>query len=73
MGEGRLPTKKKNCPSAQVHGADMIQQWLKDKICWGPLKKEELPWEDVSVVPLKAVPKPNGSKYSTFQVMLSNL
>ena len=65
VGEGRLPTRKKNCPSAQVHGAklaDMIQQWIKDRICWGPLKEEELPWKDVSVAPLKAVPKPNGSK-----------
>ena len=68
-GEGRLPTRKKNCPSAQVHGAklaDMIQQWCRDKICWGPLKKEELPWDDVSIAPLKAVPKPNGVSTSPF-------
>ena len=62
QGEGRWPTSKPNCPSALEHGAalgDMIQTWIRDKICWGPLKWEELPW-DVSLAPLKAVPKPNG-------------
>ena len=74
-GEGRLPTRKKNCPSAQVHGAklaDMIQQWCRDKICWGPLKKEELPWDDVSIAPLKAVPKPNGVSTSPFKIVWVN-
>ena len=75
VGEGRLPTQRKNCPSAQVHGAklgDMIQQWCRDKICWGPLKKEELPWEDVSIAPLKAVPKPNGVSTSPFKIACIN-
>ena len=40
--------------------ADMIQSWLRAKICIGPYDPENLPWPDCSISPLKAVPKPNG-------------
>ena len=62
-GESRLPTSQKNCSSVIEEGAkmaDMIQSWLRAKICIGPYDPDDLPWPDCSISPLKAVPKPNG-------------
>ena len=54
-GEGRWPTRGRNDPSVSTHGweiADEIQTGVNMGICVGPLKIDELPFEDFSVSPL---------------------
>ena len=53
--EGRWPTSCPNDASAYEYGirvADALQSWIKEEICMGPLKKHEIPWEDVSISPI---------------------
>ena len=38
----------------------LLQSWIVQKICIGPMDSENLPWSEVSISPLKAVRKPNG-------------
>ena len=62
-GEGRWPTRGRNDPSVSTHGweiADEILTWIDMGICVGPLKIDELPFEDFSVSPLSTRMKPNG-------------
>ena len=54
-GDGRWPTRGRNDPSVSTHGweiADEILTWIDMGICVGPLKIDELPFEDFSVSPL---------------------
>ena len=62
-GEGRLSTVGRNSDTASEYGnrvADSLLTWIKEGICFGPLKKEELPWKDVSISPITVRIKPNG-------------
>ena len=62
-GEGRLPSVEKNNPSVYKYGArvaDAIQTGVKDGILYGPLRKEEIPWE-CKVSPMTVRLKPNGN------------
>ena len=59
-GDGRLPTFRRDDPSASTYGykvANEIQNWIKDV---GPLTAEELPFTDFTVSPLTTLLKPNG-------------
>ena len=40
--------------------ADALQGWIKDGLCYGPLEEHELPWDDVTVIPITVKLKPNG-------------
>jgi hypothetical protein len=62
-GEGRWPSVGKNNTSVYTFGqrvADSLQTGVKDGILYGPLRREELPWEP-KVSPMTVRLKPNGS------------
>ena len=62
-GEGRWPSEEKNNKSVYEYGqrvADALQTGVKDGILYGPLKREELPWEP-KVSPMTVRLKPNGN------------
>ena len=63
-GPARLQTKARNSPSAYEYGArvmDTIQGWVKDELCYGPLKPEEMPFKDYTVNPIVVKLKPTGA------------
>ena len=63
-GPARLQTKAKNSPTAYEYGArvmDSIQGWVIDELCFGPLKPEEMPFEDYTVNPIVVKLKPTGA------------
>ena len=56
-GRGRLPTFQRNGKDVAVYGervADALQSWTLESppIAFGPLREEELPWDDFTVNPL---------------------
>ena len=60
---GHLSTVGKNSDTASEYGyrvAESLLSWIKKGICLCPLKKEELPWKDISVSPITVHFKPNG-------------
>ena len=62
-GEGRWPSVGKNNASVYAYGqrvADSLQTGVKDGILYGPLRREELPWEP-KISPMTVRLKPNGS------------
>ena len=62
-GSARLPTMMPNGTSAAEYGvrlADSLQDWIKEGIAWGPLLKEEMPWQNYTVNPMQVRLKPNG-------------
>ena len=62
-GEGRWPSQEANNASVYQYGgrvADALQTGVKDGILYGPLKREELPW-DPKISPMTVRLKPNGS------------
>ena len=62
-GRGRLSTKHRNADSAYEYGdriSDALQDWVVQGICAGPLRKEEIPWKDITVSPIGGRLKPNG-------------
>ena len=62
-GEGRWPSQEKNNKSVYLFGervADALQTGVKDGILYGPLRREELPWEP-KVSPMTVRVKPNGN------------
>ena len=63
-GRGRMPTRIPNGASAYEHGervANALQLWVQQGIAVGPLREEEIPWEDITVSPILVRLKPNGS------------
>ena len=62
-GDGRLPTERQNSHSAMEFGvrvADSLQRWIEDGLCFGPVSRDELPWEEFTVNPITVKLKPNG-------------
>ena len=62
-GDGRLPTERQNSRSATEFGvrvADSLQGWIEDGLCFGPMGREEMPWEAFTVNPITVKLKPNG-------------
>ena len=62
-GEGRWPSSEPNNASVYQFGsrvADALQTGVRDGILYGPLKKEELPWE-AKISPMTVRLKPNGN------------
>ena len=62
-GDGRKPTRCQNSVSAIEFGdrvADSLQGWIIDGLCFGPIKEEELPWNEFSSNPITVKLKPNG-------------
>ena len=63
-GSARLSTKVRNSPTAFQYGArvmDSIQGWVADGLCYGPLKPEEMPFEDYTINPIVVKIKPTGA------------
>ena len=63
-GPARLPTRVKNSPSAFEYGdrvMDTIQGWVRDELCFGPMKPEEMPFKDYTVNPIVVKLKPTGA------------
>ena len=62
-GEGRWSSWEPNNPSVYEYGsrvADALQTGIREGIIYGPMKKEDLPW-DPKVSPMTVRLKPNGS------------
>ena len=60
----RLATRVRNAPSAYEFGdrvMDSIQGWVRDELCFGPLKPEEMPFGDYTVNPIVVKLKPTGA------------
>ena len=63
-GSARLPTTARNSPTAYQYGPrvmDSIQGWVVDGLCYGPLKPEEMPFQDYTINPIVVKIKPNGA------------
>jgi hypothetical protein len=63
-GPARLPTKQSNSDTAFVYGdrvCDTLQGWIKDGLCFGPVKPEEMPWTDYTINPITVKLKPTGA------------
>ena len=63
-GRGREPTKVPNSPSVYTYGdrvADALQQWIEDGIAVGPLREEDIPWENITISPMMVKIKPSGA------------
>ena len=61
-GQGRLPTFSKNAPSMYKHApkvADALQTWINQGIAVGPLLREEVPWQDISINSIMVKEKPD--------------
>ena len=61
-GDGRLPTSQKNSASATEYGvrvADSLQTWIREGLCFGPLKIDEMPWTEFTISPITVKLKPN--------------
>ena len=62
-GPSRLPTSHPNSQSAADYGvrvADSLQTWIKEGLCFGPLRPEEMPWDDYTTNSITVKLKPNG-------------
>ena len=63
QGEGQWPSVCKNNDSVYEFGdrvADSLETGVKDGILYGPLRREELPWEP-KISPMTVRLKPNGN------------
>ena len=63
-GRGRESTKVPNSPSVYQYGdrvADSLQQWIDDGIAIGPLREEEVPWDNITISPMMVRLKPTGA------------
>ena len=63
-GVARLATRVRNAPLAYEFGdrvMDSIQGWVRDELCFGPLKPEEMPFGDYTVNPIVVKIKPTGA------------
>ena len=62
VGRARLPTVTPNGSSAYEYGArvaDSLQDWINQGILVGPLSREEVPWDDITINQLMVRLKPN--------------
>jgi hypothetical protein len=62
-GRARLATSHPNSKAVFQFGdrvSDSLQEAICDKIICGPLKQEELPWDDYTLNPIGGKLKPNG-------------
>ena len=62
-GTGRLPTEGKNSKSVYENGrkfADQLHHWVQSGIVFGPLRRVDLPLDNIKIAPMGVAPKPGG-------------
>ena len=62
-GPSRLPTSYPNSTSTMEYGvrvADSLQSWIKEGLCFGPLERKDMPWDDFTTNSITVKVEPNG-------------